>query len=408
MAVDVVQAMDMNQAVQTIKWLDEERRKDKVVIATLQERIQAQNQKIAQQENQVQELMTTVAGIQGVIGRIDAFAEIVDTYKSELLIQMDQRDETRRKEQAESERLRRIEYEALTDHLHRLDRELQVLPRYDEQLTALRTEDHRLSEGVQRASDLATDLAKRSDERVQAVAYLEEQRRADNRRIVEVERDLPPLFKRIEALAQKLPLLEESLQKQRARVDEVVRESDKYDKPIEELRVSDFQREQKMKQYLDQGEAVAKELERIREQTQGFLEQQQMVKRSLRSLDPFAARLEKRQNEVTEMQRLAEERLRKQWEEWEVDQVQQRKKWETLIEERWRRQETINDDLKKRLDVIPPVLELHQTQLNALWDVRRDDATQLLAAAQSVYDAIIAPVDGQLALLRGEKPKSGK
>lgn len=408
MAVDVVQAMDMNQAIQTIKWLDEERRKDKATIATLQERVQAQVQKIAQQDTQIQELVSAVANIEGMLRRVEGFDSIVTAHKSELLLQMDQRDEARRKELAESDRLRRIEYEALTDHLHRLDRELQVLPRYDEALTALRAENHRLSEGLQRVTEQASDLSKRSDERVQAVTYLEEQRRADNRRLVEVERDLPGLFKRIEAAAQKLLPLEEAIQKQKTRIDELASQSNKYDKPIEELRVSDFQREQKMKQYLDQGEAVAKELERVREQAQGFIEQQQAAKRYLRNLDTFQVRIEKRQTEVSEMQRLAEERLRKQWEEWEQDQSQQRKKWETLVDERWKRQETWNDETKKRVDVIPPVLEQHAAQLKALWESRREDATSVLAAAQIVYDAILAPVDDQLAILRGEKPSNKK
>jgi predicted nuclease with TOPRIM domain len=177
----------------------------------------------------------------------------------------------------------------------------------------------------------------------------------------------------------------------------------KYDKPIEELRVADFQRDQRMKQYVDQGEAVTKELERVRAQTQGFLEQQQEAKRYFRVLDAFQARQEKQQTEVSEMQRLAEDRLRRQWEEWQQERDKQIKKQEALIEERWRRQETLNDDSRRRFEALPPVLELHQRHLDALWDIRRNDATSMLKAAQNVYDAIVAPVDEQLAALRGDK-----
>ena len=38
------------------------------------------------------------------------------------------------------------------------------------------------------------------------------------------------------------------MQKQRVRIDAAVEETKKYEQPIEELRVSDFQREQKMRQ----------------------------------------------------------------------------------------------------------------------------------------------------------------
>ena len=43
-----------------------------------------------------------------------------------------------------------------------------------------------------------SDLSKRSDDRVQAVTYLEEQRRADNRRIAELESETVELRRRLE------------------------------------------------------------------------------------------------------------------------------------------------------------------------------------------------------------------
>ncbi len=49
MATKVTQALDMTQAMQTLKWLDEERRKDKATIAALQEQIQEQERQLAQQ-----------------------------------------------------------------------------------------------------------------------------------------------------------------------------------------------------------------------------------------------------------------------------------------------------------------------------------------------------------------------
>ena len=406
MAMDVVQSMELAEALQRLKWLDDERRKDRSVIAGLQEQVQLLAQQVEQREGAVQSLRADLAGIQGVLSRVTQFEQMVSSHEARLVHQMAERDATRRKEQAESERLRRIEYEALTDHIHRLERELQVLPRYDEELHARRAEGQRLNEFYQRVAEQVSDLQKREGEPEKAIAYLEEQRRADNRRIIELEQDTTNLWKRLEALSPKFPMLEERIQKQEPRIEEAIRETKKYEKPIEELRISDFQREQKMKQYLDQGEAVAKELERVREQTQGFIDQQQQVQRALKAFDPFQARFEKRQNELAEMQRLADDRLRRQWEEWKEERAKRQKKRDTLTEELRRRQEKINDDLVKRLKTIPPILHRHQSQLHDLWEIRRTDATSLLSAAQSVYDAIIAPIDEQLEGLTSEEKRT--
>ena len=403
MVLDVTQSMDLTEAMQRLKWLDEERRKDRTLIASLQEQVQLQAQQVAQREAQTQELQTSLAGVRATLNRVTEFEEMISQFKAELVYQMAEREERRRREQAESERLRRIEYEALTEHIHRLARDLQVLPRYDEELHARRAEGQRLSEGFQRVTEQVSALDKRYGERVQTVTYLEEQRRADNRRIIELETDTTELWKKLEALTEKFPPLEERIQKQEPRIEAAMQETKKYEGPIEDLRISDFQREQKMKQYLDQGEAVAKELERVRTQTQGFIDQQQQVKRSLRSLDVFQARLEKRQNEITEMQRLADERTGRQWQEWKEARAQQQKKRDTLTGELRRRQEALNDDLQKRFKPLVQVQQLHQGQLDTLWEIRRTDATHLLEAAQNIYDALAAPIDEQLSILRSEQ-----
>ncbi len=402
MATKVTQALDMTQAMQTLKWLDEERRKDKVTIATLQERIQEQERQLAQQVVQTRELQTSLAGIQGVLSQVTKFEQMVSNYKKELTLQMGQRDEVRRKEQAEAERLRRIEHEALTSNLSRLEKELRVLPRYDEELNARQVEGQRLGEAFLRLEVAVAELSKRADDRVPAVTFLEEQRRADTRRIAELEQDTTGLRKKFEAQVTKFPLLEEAIQKQRARIEDAVQETKKYEKPIEELRISDFQREQKMKQYLDQGEQVVQEMERVRAQTQGFIEQQQLVKRTLSALEKFKVRIEKRQDEMAERQRLAEERGKQQWEEWQTARLKAQKKQEVLIEERWRQQDQTDAEQLKRLDVLSSAAELYHAQLDSLWEARRADATSLLKAIQDVHETLVAPIDEQLATLRRE------
>jgi hypothetical protein len=405
MAISVNQSMDLTQAIQTIKWLDAERLKDRTTIATLEERLQVQEQQIAQQAAQVQELRAALAGVQGVLSRVTEFERMVSNYKAEVVLQMDQRDETRRKELAESERLRRIEYESLTTNLNRLEKDMRVLPRYDEGISGLRIEQQRLGEAIQHVDVAGADQSKRLEDAIKTITYLEEQRRADNRRIVELEQETPELRRQIDTLSKKFPLLEETIQKQRVRIDAAVEETKKYEQPIEELRVSDFQREQKMRQYMDQGAQVAQELERLRGQTQGFIEQQQEVKRAVSALDKFKVRIERRQDEMAERQRLSNEQIERQWEEWRAEQAKGQKKRDVIAEEKWRQQELTNGAFQNHFDALYPLVEMHRDQIDALWESQRANATGILKAAQDVYETILAPVDDQLTVLRGSQKK---
>jgi DNA repair exonuclease SbcCD ATPase subunit len=402
MVTKVTESMDLSQALQTLKWLDEERRKEKATVAKLEERLKEQDRKIARQAARVEELQASIARLEGVLSKVDEFEQMVSNYKKEMTFQLEQRDETARKERAEAKRLRRLEHEAMKEHLSRLEKELRVLPRYDEQLSSRQAEQERLSVKIQSLEAVVADLDKRIEEPTNAVSYLEERRRSDHRRLIEVEQDIPELHKKIERLAQKLPLIEESVQKQDARIDKAMRASKKYEKPIEELKVSDFQREQRMKAYLDQAEDVAAELERVREQTHGFIERREQVKRALNALEKFKTRIERRQDEMSERQRIAEERVEREWEEWHAEQAKELKKREIVIEQRWQDQHEVDRKQQIRLEALEDSTKLHYDQLGALWENQRADAHALLKAAQDAYEELIAPIDEQLATLHGE------
>lgn len=403
MALNVNESMDLNKMVKTLNWLDEERRKDKAQIARLEERIQEQERRLVQQAAHLDELQATLTAMRNTLSRIDKFEQMVSNYKKEMTFQLEQRDESRRKELAESKRLRRIEHEALKENLTRLEKEMRVLSRYDEELDIRRTEDHRLGEAVQRLEDAVADLDKRLEEPTKAVSYLEERRRADHRRLTEMEQEVPDLDRKVDNLALKIPRLEEMIQKLDPRIEQAMKEAKKYEKPLEELRISDFQREQKMNRYLDQGEQVAKELERVRAQTQGFFEQEQAVKRALSAVEKFKKRIEKRQDEMSERQRMGEERIAREWEEWQTKRAKEQKKRDVVDEQRWNQQEKVNLDLDKRIEKLPPLLHMHQQQLEALWEVHRADAATLLSAAQDVYEEFIAPIDEQMDILRSAR-----
>jgi chromosome segregation ATPase len=278
MAKQATQTMELTQATQMLQWLEEERRKDKAAIAALQEQVRNEEQQLSQQSALVQDLQTTMASIQNLISQVADFEQTVSNYKNEMVFLLDQREDTWKKERAEADRLRKIEFEAITDQLSRLDKGMQTVARHEEDLQTYQAEDQRLNTAIQRLEVAVADLNARSDDRVQAVTYLEEQRRADNRRIAELEQEATELRKRGEAQAAKMLLLEETIQKQRARIDEAIKELKEFEKPIEEMRVAEFRREQAVKKYMDQAEQVNQEMEEWRAQTQSFFEQYKLNK----------------------------------------------------------------------------------------------------------------------------------
>jgi len=385
--------LDITQADQMLKWLDEERRRDKALLAALQERVTAQGQQMARQEEQLAALQGAVAGIEAVLSRATEFAQAVDQFKADVSGMLDKRDEQRRKEEREAARARQLEIGALKDEVARLDEEVQHI-HAEERAATLQAEQRRLNEVVQRLEGQVTELGKRSEDRTQAVTYLEEQRRADNRRIASLEAETTGLRKRAEGADGKLLLLEETIQKERARIDQGLAQIKEFDKAFEEVRVADFRRTQQFKKWTDQAEEIRQALEQLRAERQRFLEQYQQAKGQLERLDTFRAQMETRQNEVAEMQRLAEDRLKRQWEEWQAAAQKEHRGWELESEEQRKKQERTNKDHDGRLKAMEDRGLAHQQQIQSLWESLAAQDHALVAALQEQLERIQRAVQG--------------
>ncbi|MGC9521450.1 MAG: hypothetical protein ACP5HG_06165 [Anaerolineae bacterium] len=360
--------MEITQLEQMIRWLDEERKRDKAQIAALQERLEQQLQNLEAQSKEIEGLRQELVTLRTDIRRTDDYPGMIETTQRDLNSSIEALKTQVRRERLEADQNRRAEIEMLNDMIADLDKKIRPMLRYEEQLEARASGEQRLQGQVQNVTNALADLSKRTEDRLQSIVYLEEQRRADTRRIAELEGELPPLRKRGDELAARLARLEDSIRKLPTRVDEAIEIAKSYEPKIEELRVADFQREQRVKKYLEQAEQVESEVQRLVEQTQKHALLYNQNKQALDSLGAFEDRLEKRQNEIAEMQRLTEERLLRQWEEWQASFARDWQKRAVAEEDRWRRQDLANQKSTEKLAEMEEQLILHYEEIVALWE----------------------------------------
>ncbi len=363
--------MELSQLEQMIRWLDEERKRDKALILTLQERVEQQIHTIEAQSVEVERLHQDIVELRTDLRRTDDYPALVEKVHRDLNSNLEEFKALVRRERLESEQMRRSEIEIVNEQLTELDKKIRAVLRYEEPLKAREAGEQRLQGQIQVVSNAIADLTKRTEDRLQSIVYLEEQRRADTRRVAAVEGEIPGLRKGIDELVAKQVRLEDSIRKIPARVEEAIQIAKSYDPRIEELRVADFQREQRVKQYIEQGARVDVEVTRLVEQTQKYALLYNQNKQALDGLDAFQVRLEKRQNEIAEMQRLTEERLRRQWEEWQTTFARDWQKRLVAEEDRWRRQDLANQKVTDHFVGIDEQVEIYYREIVALWEELR-------------------------------------
>ena len=360
--------METPQLEQMLRWLDEERKRDRTLISALQVRLEQQSHLLEAQSKDLEGLRKELVTVRTDVRRTDDYPSMIETTHRDLTGELESLNAQVRRERLDADQSRRAEIEMLNDMIADLDNRIRPLMRHEEQLDARAAGEQRLQSQIQVLSNSLSDFTKRTEDRLQSIVYLEEQRRADTRRVGQLEGEIPGLRQRVDEQVAQLARLEDSIRKLPARVDEAIDIAKSYEPRIEELRVADFQREQRVKKYLEQAEQVNEEVQRLVEQTQRYALLYNQNRQALDGLTAFEDRLERRQNEIAEMQRLTEERLLRQWDEWQAAFARDWQKRVVAEEDRWRRQDLNNQRTQEHFTATDEELELHYLELVALWE----------------------------------------
>ncbi len=360
--------MELTQIEQLVRWLDEERKRDKLLLSALQERVEQQLQVIESQAVEIENLRQDLLTVQNDLRRTDQYPGMIERLRRDLTSQIEGVQSQMSRQLAEKTHMINAQLNTLGEKVEEVTKKIRVLPQYEEALKSREAGEMRLQAQLQQFSNAYNDFVKRTEDQLQSVVYIEEQRRGDARRITALEGEINQLRKSQEPLLAKLIWLEDSLRKLPPRIEEAIRIAKSYDPRIEELRVADFQREQRMKQYAEQAALVDEEVQKLVEQTQKYVSLYAQNKQALEDLGAFRARLDKRQNEIAEMQRLTEERLKRQWETWQATFTREWQKRMVTEEDRWRRQDLATRGVEQQIDEIEEQVKLYYHELVGLWE----------------------------------------
>lgn len=378
--------MDTTQIAQMVTWLDEEHRRDRGEVAKLQQRIESQSVEILEQARRIQELEGRLASTQAQLVRFTQLDEQMQQLKNEVVLLLHKRDEQIEADTRERERARATDREAMSRGLGEVRKELNRFGRIEEELALRRSEDQRLSELVINLRQQVTTLSKDIDERTRTLPYMVEQRTQDNKRIAQLQQETVELFKRIEEHANKLPPVQERLQKVERVItsiqpipQDLKREQQQF---IEQMKLVDVERAREVANWHDEIEAQRAVIDRHKESLQAFVEQLDVSKRAVATIEGFQTAIQRDMHQLTELQRLSEERQQKEIETWEAE---NEKRWKRQIlqwEHDTQEQQKVNKALATRFPPLEERQRVHESQLQKLWNLHEVEGLRQIADAQ--------------------------
>ena len=392
--------MDTDQLTQMVTWLDEEHRRDRGEVAKLQQRIEGQATEVVEQARRIQELESQLASTQAQLVRFNQVDQSMQQLKNELVLMLQRQDEQRR----EAERIRATEREAISRGMSEVRKELPRFNRIEEELQQRKAEDQRLSEIVMAMRQQVNSVNNDIDERTRSIPFLSEQRTQDTKRIARLQQESVELFKRTEGVSAKLPALEAPIQRVERSVTSVqpipgqLREE--VASFVEGQKLKDVERERQLvvwrEEFEQQRDGIAKQQQRLQDFDSHITES----KRILLGLQGFEESIRREQHQVSELQRLAEERQRKSLDDFLAEDEKRWKKQTLEWDHRWIEQDKSNRDLAVQFPPLRKEIEALKVLIRQLWRLQETYGSQRLQEAQRWLASL------ETAL--GDLPKEGR
>ncbi len=379
--------MEVDQLEKRLDWLDAERRKDKLIIQTLEERLATMEGSVPQLQQQVKELSGEVTRLSAMLAKFDQIdaslaQSRVDSARAVEALEKSLIERTR-----EMDKVRLADQEGLSRSIAEVRRGLEPIPELRKSLQSRQEEDFRLARLIEEANQKILEYRRSDEEYRRAQKLLEEAQRQESKRITDVQGEVAALRKRQD--------------EQRGKIDLAADSSRKVELRIGEFQAAEGERRQAMTAFIDKQNMAAAERDRIWKDWQArfdLIERQGMgldaqlqaieathrsIKRSQESFDEITQRFERRINEITEMQRLTEDRFRQEWVAFKAD---DQKRWTNyaLVQEEQQREQTrhfersnerivlLEDMAQEMQDILHQIREENQKRLQSLLAVAHE------------------------------------
>lgn len=320
--------MDLEQLTKRLEWLDEERRKDKNTISALEERLASVEKNITHQLQQTNEISGDVARMFALESRItDLEGELakvrVDLGRSIEAIEKQRSEHDRdvqKIRQGDVERLYKVEQEN-----HLFSGKLEEIKKA---LDLRKDEEIRLNRSIEDLRKVVELSANSNDDVKRSFKILEDSRRTDAKRLTDLTGEVAAFRKRLEEQRGKQDVFSETLRKIDLKTTELQNTDSERRQAqlafIEKQNMSAVERDRVWRDWQLRFDEIDKKSSVLDTQIQSLENTIRAVKRSQDMLDDVTQRFERRINEITEMQRLNEDRFRNEWNGFKAD---DQKRW---------------------------------------------------------------------------------
>lgn len=387
--------MEFEQIVKRLEWLDEEHRKTRASITGYDERMAALERNIEAATKQIKPLNKQIADVLSTTARLDQFDAIFAKQREDLNKALDTIEKRHEKREKELIKRHQQDLDAITKSIDSLKKATD-LSDIKRQLKTFPNEDARLQQSIKELRPPIDEARRIAQDVALAQKAFDEARKQETKRIADLQGEIAATRKRIDEARSKADTNADNLKTIDSRMNELmVSETERKNAQrtfIESQSVAQIDRDRTYKEWKEKFDTVKQQAETLDQQIAQLEETLRSAKKAQETYNELNSKLERRINEVTEMQRLAEDRLRQEWVTFKAD---DQKRWTgyTLAQDEGTKDvQRAVTKLEERIGKLDESSETLQDQLHQTADATEQQLQELMNVAHewlSAYERIM-------------------
>lgn len=387
--------MEFEQIVKRLEWLDEEHRKTRASITGYDERMAALERNIEAATKQIKPLNKQIADVLSTTARLDQFDAIFAKQREDLNKALDTIEKRHEKREKELIKRHQQDLDAITKSIDSLKKATD-LSDIKRQLKTFPNEDARLQQSIKELRPPIDEARRIAQDVALAQKAFDEARKQETKRIADLQGEIAATRKRIDEARSKADTNADNLKTIDSRMNELmVSETERKNAQrtfIESQSVAQIDRDRTYKEWKEKFDTVKQQAETLDQQIVQLEETLRSAKKAQETYNELNSKLERRINEVTEMQRLAEDRLRQEWVTFKAD---DQKRWTgyTLAQDEGTKDvQRAVTKLEERIGKLDESSETLQDQLHQTADATEQQLQELMNVAHewlSAYERIM-------------------
>jgi chromosome segregation ATPase len=401
--------MEFEQIIKRLDWLETEQRKTKASIAAVENKLASIETSVDGVSKQVKALGKDISDISSAAARLNQFTELLSKQRDDFNKALDDLEKKYQRRERETVKRHLEELEPVQVEVEKLKKSLPgEIAAIKADLKVRFADQLRLADSVAEVKPRIDEVLKVYEEVKGTQRILDENRRQDVKRVADLQGEVAALRKRIDEVRGRSDLSNDAVRNMENRISELLAsESERKAAQqafIEQQSLAQLERDRALKAWNEKLEEFKTTSRTLDTQLTAIDETMRTAKKVQETYTELNTKLERRITEVSEMQRLAEDRVRQEWVTFKADDQKRWTGYSLSQEESMRDLRKDMERYESRAANLDDAIQVLQDQMNQVTEATEKQLQELMNVAHewlTSYERIMG---------HGKKPtkKSGR